>query len=240
MKRFIFSVFLCFACSNSYADIATGLVGWWKMNQSSGTTVLDSSGSANLLTFNTSPTWVAGHIGNYAAGLNGTNQYGSTTTVTNIPAINASQTLSAWVNTSSAAVVEDIIVNENSGSAVGSQLRIDDGVAQVSKWGGGTTITGGAVSVNTWHMITWTYNSTGTASVIYIDGAQSATAAVASQTGASAAVFVGAYAAGAGDENFVGDIDDVRIYNRALAAADVAQLYDYYTGRNGLFTLLSR
>jgi hypothetical protein len=245
MKKFIFSVFLCFSCSDCHADIATGLVGWWKLVDGAGTTCLDASGNANTGTTHNAPTWVAGHIGNSTNSNNAlnfvaaSNQYVVTASVTNIPKINASQTLSAWINIPSTAATYDILVPELNGSGA-NQLRITGGNADVSQWGGTNTITGGAVSINTWHMLTWTYNSVGPVNTIYIDGVQSGgTTATATQNFTPTAVYIGAYGAGAGNENFGGTIDDARIYNRALSAADVAQLYTY-TGRNGLYTLLSR
>jgi len=233
------SIFLFLTSSSVYADVSTGLVGWWKLNDGAGTNCLDSSGSANPGTTHNAPTWVAGHIGIWALKFVSTsNQYMNTATTTNIPKINASQTLSAWVNIPSTAATYDILVPELNGSGA-NQLRITGGNAQVSQWGGATTITGGAVSINTWHMITWTYNSVGPVNTIYIDGLQSgATTATATQNFTPTAVYIGSYGAGAGNENFNGNIDDARIYNRVLSAADVAQLY-LYTGR-GLFTLMAR
>ncbi len=85
-------------------------------------------------------------------------------------------------------------------------------------------------------MLTWTYNSVGPLNTVYIDGVQSgATTATAAQNFTPTTVDIGSYGTG---EYFGGDIDDVRIYNRVLSAADIAQLFTY-TGRNGLFTLLS-
>jgi hypothetical protein len=237
---FLFFTSCLFQNIPCWADVATGLVGWWKMNQSSGATVLDSSGNANLITFNTAPTWVAGQIGNYAASLNGTNQYGNTTTVTNIPTVQGAQTLSAWVYIN--AIASEDIVDNIDGTTSANQLRVNTaGEAEVSKWSGGITITetSKVLAIHTWYMVTFTWD--GTTNIIYVNGvATTPTSATAHQNVASTTVFIGAYGTGAGNENFNGYIDDVRIYNRALSAADVAQLYDYYTGRNGLFTLLDR
>jgi hypothetical protein len=245
MKRFLFSVFLCLFSSDAYADIATGLVGWWKLVDGAGTTCLDASGNANTGTTHNAPTWVAGHIGNSTNSNNAldfvaaTSQYVVTAAATNIPKINASQTLSVWVNIPSTAAVYDTVVPELNGSGA-NQLRISGGDIQVSQWGGTTTITGGAVSINTWHMLTWTYNSVGPLNTVYIDGVQSgATTATATQNFTPTAVYLGSYGAGAGNENYGGIMDDARIYSRALSAADVAQLYTY-TGRNGLFSLIAR
>jgi hypothetical protein len=232
MKKSILSVFLCLWCSASYADVTTGLVGWWKLIAGAGTTAVDSSGNANTGTTQNAPPWVAGHIGSFAISLNGTTQY-IAAGATNIPKINASQTLSAWVNVAGAGV-QDIVVPELNGSGA-NQLRISGGDLQVSQWGGGTTITGGAVSSNVWHMVTWTYNSVGPVSTLYIDGVQSgATSATATQNFTPTAVDIGTYVGG---EFFDGFIDDVRIYSRALSASDVAQLFQY-TGNRGFFTII--
>ncbi len=240
MKQFTFLIFLILFCANSYADVSTGLVGWWKLDDGAGTTCLDSSGNANTGTTHNAPTWAAGHIGNFALTFaSASNQYVNTAAATNIPKINASQTLSAWVNIPNTAATYDIVVPELNGSGA-NQLRIGGGNIQVSQWGGAATITGGAVSINTWHMLTWTYNSVGPVNTVYIDGVQSgATTATATQNFTPTAVFIGSYGAGAGNENFNGTIDDVRIYNRVLSAADIAQLFTY-TGRNGLFSLIAR
>lgn len=241
MKKFIPLIFLCLLCSTAYADIATGLVGWWKFDEASsgtcgGANILDASGSANTGTCHANPTWVGGKIGLGAGSfVVASSQYVQTTTATNIPKINGNQTLSAWVNLPATGATYDIVVPELNGSGA-NQLRVNAGNAQVSQWGGTITITGGAVSINTWHMLTWTYNNVGPVDTIYIDGVQSATAAVATQAIVPTVVCIGTYGAG---EYFGGYIDDVRIYNRALTAADVAQLY-MYTGKSGFFTLNNR
>jgi hypothetical protein len=83
-------------------------------------------------------------------------------------------------------------------------------------------------------MITFTYN--GTTNILYIDGvAATPTSATAHQTATTTQVFIGTYGSG---EFLNGEMDDVRIYNRALTAADVAQLY-LYTGK-GFFTVMDR
>lgn len=245
MKRFILSVFLCLFCSASYADDSTGIVGWWKFDEASsgtcgGANILDSSGNANTGTCYANPTWVAGHIGLGAGSfVTATAQYVQTTTATNIPAINGTQTFSAWIyaNASGAGTIRDILVTTNQNHGV--QLRINAAnQLEVSEWGGTILITetSSTISTGTWHLVEWTYN--GTTNILYIDGvAQTPTNATAPPTGAPTSVVIGSYDAG---EYFWGWIDDARIYNRGLALTDIQQLYDYYTGRNGLFTLLSR
>lgn len=243
LKRLSLSIIFLLVCSRAYADVSTGLVLWWKFDEGSGTSALDSSGNANTGTLQNTPTWVAGHIGSHALSfVTASGQCVQSTTATNIPNINGAGTFSAWVNAnaSGAGTVRDILVTTNTTNA-GNQLRINGGNnAEVSQWAGPITITAGAVSTGTWHMITWTTNGTNN-NIIYIDGVQSGnTTTTNPQTGTPSQVFVGAYATGTGKEDFWGTIDDVRIYNRTLSASDVKQLYTFYTGRNGFFTLLSR
>jgi hypothetical protein len=240
MKKFILSTYLFLFCSISYADVSTGLVGWWKLIDGSGTTCLDSSGNANTGTTHNAPTWVAGHIGSFALNfVTASNQYVNTATATNIPKINAAQTLSAWVNLTAggAGTTRDILVPELNGSGA-NQLRINGANhPEVSEWGGAITITGATTpSTGVWHMITWTYD--GTTNRIYVDGVQDTTSATTPQNFTPTAVIIGSYG-GAGNENFWGAVDDCRIYNRALSAADVAQLFQY-TGNRGFFTVIDR
>lgn len=242
MRSLVLSLLLILICTVSYADISTGLVGWWKFDDGSGTTALDSSGNANTGTLINAPAWAAGTIGSHALTfVTASNQVVQSTTATNIPNLNAAQTVSAWVNAnaSGAGTVRDIVVTTN--TTVGTQLRINAANnAEVSQWGGTITITAGAVSTGVWHMITWTSNGTNS-NIIYIDGAQSGnTTSHNPQAGTPSQVLIGAYGTTGGQENFWGTIDDVRIYNRILSANDIAQLYRFYKGKNGLFTLFSR
>ena len=61
MKKLVFLVvLLVFVGSACAADTTTGLVGWWKMNETSGNVAADSSGFGNDGTIGASDTWIAG------------------------------------------------------------------------------------------------------------------------------------------------------------------------------------
>jgi len=81
--------------STSLTVTVSGLVGYWKFDDGSGTTAADSSGNAHTATLVNGVSWVTGKIGD-AVSANGVNQYVST------PAINLSATKAvtwtAWVN----------------------------------------------------------------------------------------------------------------------------------------------
>jgi hypothetical protein len=78
--------------SSRNATLQNGLVGWWKMDETSGNPA-DSSGNGNSLTNNATVTFVAGKFGNAANLVSTSNQYLSTTT-----SITGIQTVSFWVN----------------------------------------------------------------------------------------------------------------------------------------------
>lgn len=85
------------------------------------------------------------------------------------------------------------------------------------------TATGGWAT-NTWHHVAWTGDGSGSTSRLYLDGVQVGTATVA--TNAVASTYpLGLASAGSAEFKWTGKIDAVRIYNRALATNEVAQLY---------------
>ena len=79
----------------SVSALPSGLVGYWKFSEGSGTTAADSSGNGYTATLVNGVTWTTGKVGG-AITANGTNQYVS------IPAINFSATaavsIAMWVN----------------------------------------------------------------------------------------------------------------------------------------------
>ncbi|HPS54927.1 MAG TPA: hypothetical protein PLP05_04960, partial [Sedimentisphaerales bacterium] len=61
MKKLVFlAVLLVFVGSACAADITTGLVGWWQMNEGSGNQLLDSSGNGNNGNVGSKDTWISG------------------------------------------------------------------------------------------------------------------------------------------------------------------------------------
>jgi len=60
MKKLVLLAVLLVFVGTACADIDTGLVGWWKMNESTGNIAYDSSGNGNDGTLGSSDTWVAG------------------------------------------------------------------------------------------------------------------------------------------------------------------------------------
>src|ERR1019366_8276259 len=81
--------------NKTYADINSNLQGWYKFDEASGSTALDSSGNSRSGTEVGSPTYVTGKIGPYSLNFAGAS---SVTTNSVASAIQTgSVTFSAWI-----------------------------------------------------------------------------------------------------------------------------------------------
>ena len=95
--------------------------------------------------------------------------------------------------------------------------------------GGGTSVvavtTEGIEDDGLWHHIVGTWNVTGDAITLYLDGEkQSTTASLPTFSGTPTASSIGNNAAGGG--YFIGNIDEVSFFNITLSDADVTTLYN--------------
>ncbi len=206
---------------------ASGLVGWWRFDEGTGTTAYDVSGNANngTLAGATLPAWSAGTLGNALKfdGVNATINLSNSNSFTNM---SSSFSISHWVNTTSS--IGQMYTVSNAGSGNGYRFGLTGGlIAFLVGNGSYTETTCGSKTVNdgTWHMITGVYNLSGTNQFnCYIDGVLAGTVSLPSN-------YVGYSAAAPGIgkppccQPFTGYLDDVRIYSRALSESEIAQLY---------------
>jgi fibronectin type 3 domain-containing protein len=199
-----------------------GLVGEWGFDAGIGTTAADSSGTGNVGTI-TGPTWsTAGRFGN-ALTFDGVNDLVTVADANSLDFTNA-LTLEAWVRpTALGNAWRTTLMKERPGS---------DSYALYANGSGGTKVPAGEIftttyrdatastqlPLGTWTHIATTYN--GTALVIYVNG----TAAGQLLTSGPIVVGTGALRIGGNSiwgEWFQGDIDEVRVYNRALTATEI-------------------
>lgn len=245
MKKLLLILALILLPQFAYADITTGLVGWWKFDEGSGTNAADSGSGGNAGTLTNSPTWVSGKIGNSAISFDGVNDYvdiGNPSALQIIGQIS----LSAWVNVDvfgdgsngCAGFCSAIIEKGFSGGKEAYVLRIQYPTARLThelavlSYDGtdnGTYWAKTGWNTGVWHHVVGVYN--GTNWILYFDGEN--VAQTSDGTGAissGVAVTIGAAIInGSPVRYFDGSIDDVRIYNRALSSTDVAELYAYPT-----------
>ena len=221
-------------------DINSNLIGYWKMDETSGTSVADSSGSGNAgtLTPNATGVWVAGKI-NDGAKLNGTTQYVSIPDAASLR-LSGSWSISEWVKLSAlpgASSVEELFTKQASaGGTVNYTLSVDNNgnCTTDPTFGVAFTNTSGTAAVacynvvvatGTWYHVTGVWDSSATTLSLYVNGISvaSTTTALVPDSSAGYPLTIGEVF---GAYFLNGTVDDVRLYNRALSPADVLTLYN--------------
>jgi prepilin-type N-terminal cleavage/methylation domain-containing protein len=187
------------------------LVGLWTFDEGTGTVAGDSSGYGRSGTI-TNGTWTTGKIA-------GAIQFSSTNVSTpdlGVPS-NGSATFSAWINITTSA------------NSKGSQNSIFSNFYQHSANNflyntGGSDYFNVVPTTNAWHHVAFTWNGNSATSILYLDGVKyGVTVQASASTGFLGNANIGGTVVG---NYFSGLIDDVRIYNRALSAAEISALYN--------------
>ena len=111
------------------------------------------------------------------------------------------------------------MINGASSSAV--QVGIRNPLTYVWSYNAGLLATAPLISTGAWHHITYTFD--GTTHRLYVDGtAGTSSTTTAPQTATPTQTYLGSY--DGINEFLYGSLDDVRVYNRLLSAADVTTL----------------
>jgi hypothetical protein len=216
--------------------LTKGLVGFWLFNESGGDLANDLSGNGNHGTINnmafpptSSSGWNAGRRGT-ALSFDGSNDYVISSSGPNFD--NQSEiSISMWVKVNSG--VSDYLIElpEISSGSNGVGLRYDSNTIDyhvVTHSDNSFTDVSGSVSLGRWYHIALIYN--GVTLTGYKDGVSVGSHDVTLGTGikhASGEVNIGRFGT-LGGSCFQGQIDEVRIYNRALSAQEIKQLYYSY------------
>ena len=211
------------SADSQVSPLDKGLASYWKFDDGSGGSAADASGNGNTGTLSGGPTWTGGKIGG-ALTFNGTNQYVSTSDIGT--STDSAYTISAWVNPSSTAS-GDIYYR---GAATGEMLfQTSGGAASLYAdltTAGWQNVTGGSVATGTWSHLVGVYTRQGSLK-IYVNGVLAGTTSLPSYDLAVNGFFhssIGSYNRST-TSAYPGSIDEVRIYNRALSADEVAKLY---------------
>jgi hypothetical protein len=210
-------------------NLTTGLAGYWPLDDASGTTATDLSGNGHTGTLTNGPVWTVGKIG---AGLsfNGS----STTLDIHQSVLNtaASFTVAAWVQpfdlgTWHTAVSQD--GNNVSGFYLQSTPTGQFAFSLVNEDStSGSTVR--ALStfnpvVNTWYHLVGVYNAASGQSSLYVNGVLQSTESVPATWNAGGETVIGRAKWGGNVDFWSGNLDDVRLYTRALSATDISNLY---------------
>jgi hypothetical protein len=233
------------------AAVTPTLVGYWTMDEGSGTVAHDTGASpANDATTVGSPTWGSGFkVGSSALQFNGTSStlYATTDDEASLNITDAI-TIAAWIKPCGGSGTERIVQKGVMGSTDGYELSLSTGGKVFFRLNQKTSADtyrvnsnlSYPVDCNTWMHVAATYNDDGTKKMkIYINGVLDNTnatgpAAILTNSGALA---IGAPSDGSSSScgggtpcRYNGWVDDVRLYNYALSAAEIAALAPTLSG----------
>ncbi|PCJ98193.1 MAG: hypothetical protein COA45_08575 [Zetaproteobacteria bacterium] len=223
-------------------DYTTGLVGHWELDETSGSSIADSSGS------NTG-TWVDG-VNNDVAEETITGQINTGLTFDGsddgIDAgndaslqITGDMAISAWINANSVSGRQRIVGWQSAGEAEVENnlyaLTIDgNDIFITHEYGAGSNVGltyNTTLTTGTWYHIVMSRDVATDQISVYLNGTLVSTQGYANDPtgGSTGRMYIGYFPSMAWD--FDGTIDDVRVYNRTLSATDITALYNY-TGTN--------
>ena len=224
-------VFGALGVTPAKADTTTGLVLHWTFEEGSGTvtqdqTLNDLDGSITAPEGSWSPDVPPGSSG-HSIYLGGkvSKDYVTSAASALFPSGSSARTLCAWVKSADGArdVWAGHIVNYGTpgGDGYAFGMMIFDGDRWWFYGHGAPDLDTGIPATTTWHHHCATYD--GTTVTYYLDGAQVASGAKSLSTTANTSMVVGVRPDIGWDTYFDGWVDDVRLYDRALSAADVAE-----------------
>jgi len=186
----------------------SGLVAWW-----TGDGALDQVSGRSLAG---SASYTAGRHG-LAFAFNGGTQLAAP--ATGLPVAGAARTLELWARVDSSVAIEEFYCGWGGFGSVTRSFALGSSSLRpfVSIWGPGVS-SASTIATGAWHHLATTYS--GGTYVLYVDGVVVGSGSVSPDTGAGSVLL------GYLDVNrrLVGALDDVRIYDRALSAAEIAEL----------------
>jgi hypothetical protein len=216
--------------SSSISGISNGLVLWHTFDgpRLNSTTSTDSSGQGNNAALSGAPPTTKGKVGQALTFSSGKSLVLTTSA---FDLSSSSFSISAWFKTVSSGSNLGIYTKTGSSSRIkiyqigGSTLRF----RLVNSVGSGVSIDSSGVSINdgAWHQVTATFDYNTGAAAVYIDGiSRGAGTGPSGDLDAVPSVHLIGQGDGGSSESWDGDLDDIRVYNRALSASEVKRLYD--------------
>ena len=222
----------CAELDSSWTPQWASLAGYWKLNESSGTSsIADSSPNSNAGTVNGGV--ILGGAGKLraAATFDGSTGYVDLGTPASLK-FATSLTISAWVNPTSTSGLQTILSDRPDGGAASYSFRL--WAAAIEFYNGGFweyISPNGIIQANQWNYVAVTYD--GSTVTMYLNGVQVYSHASSGTPGVgSGNVEIGAY--GSAHEAFAGQIDDVAIWSTPLTGPEIQTIYSRqsakYTG----------
>jgi hypothetical protein len=190
------------------------------MNEGAGATVGDATGRGHGGTLS-GPTWRTQGRWGTALGFDGTD-YVNVPDAADLDATTA-LTLEAWINPAQVSGYRMIIAKTSAGTPMNYYLGLSGREVQLGFFSGGTwrlqTTSGVNLVAGTWAHVAVVYSDAADSVQLYVNGVQRLAATeTATLTANTQALRIGM---GYPDDGFIGDIDEVRVYQRALSASEI-------------------
>lgn len=213
------------------STIAVTFGGYWKLDENSGTSAVDSSGNGNTGTLFNTPPWSTGQYGS-ALTFSGTRYVavGAPANLANL--YSAGMTVMAWIKPISAGAGSQGRIVDKSNGGAGWSLKMNGAtMVQFAASEFATTDalrnSGASIALNTWQhvAVTWTGSPTASNIHIYVNGVLSdgttTNGAGALRDDSARPLTIGNRPVDMA-RAFDGQIDEVRVYNQVLSAASIA------------------
>ncbi len=206
-----------------------GLIAYWKMEEGSGNTVVDSSGNNHTLNLGSetaAPSWDLSNSpptsksGNKSLLLDGINDIASSPTSLDFR-FTSGYTIEAWVKVNSAQFTPDQGIISKWFGGNGYMIWMQNGQVYNYINGSGTSPPGVDLRDGLWHHIAAVWNVSGRA--VYIDGVEKVNQAYYGSVPefSSSDLILGNYLVPNDPRNFHGNIDEVMIYNYARSSSEI-------------------
>lgn len=213
--------------SAGITNVTGGLVGWWKFDENTGTSAADSSGVGNNGTFNGTPLWTNGVIGS-ALSFAGSGQ-DVVIASTSFPSTNNDRTICMWIKPYSypAWAMPFCYGTASGGNAFSILWNNAVNKLTVGKFGAnasGVNTTG--FTTNSWQHFAVTLSG-GSSIAYYFNGVTNGTATLAGINTVVSVARIADCIPGYGVPSYAGELDDVRIYNRALTTDEITLIYNW-------------
>jgi hypothetical protein len=211
-------------------SVSSGTVGLWHLSEGTGTSTADSSGNGNNGTLSASTMWTTAGYSGDAVSFDGTNYL--TAPLGTWFGGNNNLTVSAWVYATSATSGPIFGVAQTLPGTGWDMPFLSISGSTVYGWiwatGGGGTALSATVSLNAWHHLALTYN-TSSGEAFYVDGvlskSQAVTYAPSGVTDYLTTQIQGSRPSGV-NSILTGKIDELQAWDRTLSAAEIAMVYN--------------
>jgi len=204
-----------------------GLVAYWNLDDGPVQTISDATGNGHSATVNGEVTYVEQGYINGAFQFHGTGFATSNISVPNSPSLqfaaNQSFSVTAWVDPQNIHGVEQAIIAKSADQGNEYGIYINANNQWVGRGSGGD-IVGPTAIQDTWAHVALVQDGVAGTRTLYVNAVPVATGPAQAANGAGALWMGQQNQLLTQPDSFPGYIDDVRVYNRALSATDIAGL----------------